>query len=84
MNDEELASIRTRLMATTAGPWRSLVEGRDFLGGSSLITTAGDDIYLSGATVADQDFIAHAHEDIASLLDEVERLRRDGSVKTER
>ena len=76
MTEEELAIIRARLAATTAGPWKSFIEGRDFLGGSSVITTDSEDIYLSGATRGDQDFIANAHQDIARLLDEVERLRR--------
>ena len=35
----------------------------------------GDDIELSGATKADQDFIAHARQDVPRLLDEIERLR---------
>jgi len=81
LSDEELSNIRARADAATDGPWRSLVEGRDFLGGSSFIMTGlpgnrGPDIYLTGATVADQDFIAHARQDISSLLSELERLRR--------
>ena len=34
------------------------------------------DIELAGATVADQDFIAHARQDVPRLLAEVVRLRR--------
>jgi hypothetical protein len=37
----------------------------------------GEDIELGGATVADQDFIAHARQDVPRLLDEVERLRQE-------
>jgi hypothetical protein len=48
----------------------------DFLSGPSFIQTAGDDVELAGATIADQDFIAHARQDMALLLDEIERLRR--------
>ena len=35
----------------------------------------GNDIELTGSTDADQDFIAHARQDIPKLLDEVKRLR---------
>ena len=37
--------------------------------------TDGEDIYLSGATEADQDFIAGARQDIPALIDEIRRLR---------
>ena len=36
----------------------------------------GEDIELSGATVADQDFIAHARQDVPRLIAEVRRLQR--------
>jgi hypothetical protein len=35
----------------------------------------GYDIELSGATIADQDFIAHARQDIPLLLAEIVRLK---------
>jgi hypothetical protein len=50
---------------------------RDHTSGSSLIRTAGNDIELSGASVADQDFIAHARQDVVRLITEIRRLRRD-------
>ena len=75
LTQSELAEIEERLDATTGGPWRSIVEGRDQLSGSSFIMTAGDDIELSGATIADQDFIAAARQDIPRLIAEVKRLR---------
>lgn len=74
-SDEELAAIRARCEAATPGPWKSYVEGRDHTSGSSFIMTTGEDIELSGATIADQDFIAHAREDVPRLLEEVQRLR---------
>src|SRR5437899_266367 len=52
-----------------------VIEGRDHTGGSSFIRTEGDDIELSGATTADQDFIAHARQDIPRLLAEIVRLK---------
>ena len=74
LSADELRAIEARVNATTPGPWRSIIEGRDQDSGSSFITTEGEDIYLSGATDADQDFIAHARQDIVRLLAEVRRL----------
>ena len=75
-----LEEIRKRCEAATSGPWISYVEGRDHLAGDSFIKRGGErrkeDLYLTGGTVADQDFIAHARQDIPSLLEEVERLRK--------
>ena len=80
MTDEELRAIEDRCAAATAGPWVSFVEGRDHECGSSFIRTGAErahhqDIELTGATVADQDFIAHARQDVLRLLEEVQRLR---------
>jgi hypothetical protein len=35
----------------------------------------GEDLYLTGGTNADLDFIAHARQDIPRLLEEIERLK---------
>lgn len=75
LSEEVLKAIRDRCEAATAGPWKSYIEGRDHESGSSFIRTSGEDIELSGATDADQDFIAHARQDVPQLVDEVERLR---------
>jgi hypothetical protein len=80
LDESELEMIHMRWVSTTPGPWRSFVEGRDHTSGSSFIMTGssdarGPDIELSGATVADQDFIASAHEDIPKLLAEIARLK---------
>ena len=75
ISDDELAQIIARGSATTAGPWKSYIEGRDHESGSDFIMTAGDDIELIGGTDADQDFIAHAKQDIPRLLLEIRRLR---------
>jgi len=66
--------IESRVGAATPGPWVSFVEGRDFSSGSSFIKTYQGDIELTGATVADQDFIAHARQDILLLIQEIRRL----------
>jgi hypothetical protein len=81
VDDEELEAIRRRCDAATPGPWKSFIEGRDHTGGSSFIMTGsgksrGKDIELSGATNADQDFIAHARQDIPRLLEEIESLKK--------
>jgi len=81
LDDTELEAISKRCAAATPGPWKSFVEGRDHTSGSSFIMigngeTRSDDIELSGATVADQDFIAHARQDIPRLLAEIARLKR--------
>lgn len=80
LTDKEIAEIKKRCSAASSGPWISYVEGRDHTSGSSFIMTGegenrGEDIELTGATTADQDFIAHARQDIPALLNEIERLR---------
>jgi hypothetical protein len=65
---DELRIILERCNSTTEGPWVSFVEGRDHTSGSDFIKTAKSDIELSGATVADQDFIAAAKADIPRLV----------------
>jgi hypothetical protein len=83
ISDEELAAMKARIGATTPGPWTSHFEGRDHMGGDSFIETATQDIYISaedyagggGHFCADQDFIAHARQDMPRLIAEVERLR---------
>jgi hypothetical protein len=77
LTDQELVQIEKRCAAATPGPWRSYVEGRDHQSGSDFIRTQGDDIELSGATTDDQDFIAHAREDLPRLVAEVRRLREE-------
>jgi hypothetical protein len=76
-----LHEVRNRYEAATRGPWVSFIEGRDHTSGDSFIRRGvegawEEDLYLSGATMADYDFIAHARQDIPRLLDEIERLRK--------
>lgn len=80
LTDEELNAIERRVRATQPAPWKSFIEGRDHTSGSSFIQTGegasrGTDIELTGATAADQDFIAAARQDIPLLLEEVRALR---------
>jgi len=76
LTDEELQHMRQRCAAATPGPWKSYIEGRDHTSGSNFIMTSGEDIELTGATDADQDFIAHTRQDLPRLLAEVQRLRQ--------
>lgn len=80
LSDEELNSIAARVAAATPGPWTSFIEGRDHQSGSNFIMTGevgsrGKDIELTGATEADQDFIAAAREDVPRLLEAVRALQ---------
>ena len=76
MDDSILQVIEERCRKATAGPWKSFIEGRDFSSGSSFIQTGGEDIELTGATEADQDFIAACRQDIPLMLEEIRRLRK--------
>ena len=76
LSDRELEEIDCRCNAATPGPWKSMIEGRDHLSGDSFIQTTGPDFYLTGATRADQDFIASVRRDIPKLIDEIRLLRR--------
>ncbi len=80
LSDEYLEQVKKRCEEASKGPWISFVEGRDHLSGDSFIRRSMDDsiedLYLHGATVEDQDFIANARQDIPLLLDEIYRLRK--------
>jgi hypothetical protein len=80
LSDDELSRIEQRCERASPGPWVSHVEGRDNESGSSFIMTGpsgrrGVDIELTGATVADHDFIAAARQDIPRLIAEIRRTR---------
>lgn len=86
LSPQRLAEIESRQAAATPGPWRSMVEGRDHLSGDSFLMTGADDdrgpdMYLTWDPAideeqrrADQDFIAHARQDIPALAAEIRRL----------
>lgn len=80
MDEHDLREIEARADAAALGPWTSWIEGRDHTAGSSFIETRtaegrGSDIELSGASTADQDFIAAARSDVPALIAEVRRLK---------
>ena len=83
ITEEELTQIENRVKQAQPGPWKAFIEGRDHESGSDFIMTGaddlrGDDIGMTGATVADYDFIAHARQDIPRLLEEIRLLITSG------
>jgi hypothetical protein len=66
--ERALAQLGLLDRTATLGPWKSFIEGRDHESGSHFIKTAGDDIELSGGTLADQDLIAAARTALPRLL----------------
>ncbi|EMM99185.1 hypothetical protein LEP1GSC021_3625 [Leptospira noguchii str. 1993005606] len=68
---KELEEIKKPWEASTPGPF---IEGRYHTSGSDFIRTSKNDIELSGASLADQDFIANAKQDIPRLIAEIELL----------
>ena len=75
LSDAEIEEMMARCQNATPEPWTSFVEGREMFGADTFIRTGGEDIYLTGATVADQDFIAHARQDVPRLIEELNRLK---------
>jgi hypothetical protein len=76
LSEEEIAEVRQRCENATPGPWKSYIESREKMSGSDFIMTGAEDIYLTGATMADQEFIAHARQDIPKLISEIKRLKQ--------
>lgn len=77
MKDKELYALRALHGTTTPGPWKSFIEGRDHESGSDFIQTAEEDIELSGASQADQDFVAAVHEALPQILRQIQALNEE-------
>lgn len=82
LTDSDLDRMTRLVDAATAGPWFSYVVGRDPEAGTNCIELGWcnelgsfKSIETAGATVADQDFIASARQDMPRLLLEVRVLR---------
>ena len=73
-DEEKISAIQARTDATSPGPWKGMIEGRDHSSGSSCITTANGGIDLDGASDADIDFMANARQDVPYLISELRRL----------
>jgi len=77
LSDEELKLIESRAEAATVGPWHACVVGRELQTGLNFIEMGScKPMEVLGGTVADQDFIAHAREDLPRLVSEIRALRR--------
>ena len=81
LTEKELFEIESRANQTQNGPWKAYIEGRDHESGSNFIMTGndenrGEDIEMSGATIADYEFIANAKQDIPKLIAEIRELKK--------
>ena len=75
--------IEERCNNASLGEWKSYIEGRDMECGSNFIMTGvggerGDDIEVQFHLDNDQDFVAHARQDIPRLITEIKIL---GKIK---
>jgi hypothetical protein len=76
ISDAELDRIARLAEAAAAGPWTSFVVGRDMEAGLNCIELGTATVMeILGGSVADQDFIASAREDLPRLVFEVRTLR---------
>ena len=76
LSDRDLDLMERRTEAAAPGPWISFVVGRDLEAGLNCIEVGYCAVMeVLGASVADQDFIANAREDLPRLIKEVRRLR---------
>ena len=78
-NIKKINEIKDRLSKIRHLSWVSYIEDRDHQSGESFIMVGTgdnrvDDMYIRGATDNEQDFIAHAPEDISFLVGEIEEL----------
>jgi hypothetical protein len=80
MTPEQLAAIKARADAATAGPW-FVIKSRDVFSG--VIAPGVETIGMDFEKDANAKFTAHAREDIPALVAEVERLnaRWDEAMK---
>jgi hypothetical protein len=79
ITEKELHEIESRYLKTQPAPWKAYIENRDHESGSNFIMTGkgenrGEDIELTGATIADYDFISNARQDIPRLIAEIRGL----------
>lgn len=86
MTDDRNQQIRRRLQAAAPGPWRIQADQFDDLHWGTtrgaVIDTSDPEhpnlLAVAGMRHADADLIAHAPDDIAHLLHQVDQLRRAG------
>lgn len=68
LSEKEIEAIRKRAEMATEGPWQ-----KD--GAIDIHSPDGTEVAAAWGGYADQEFIAHARQDIPKLLAEIERLR---------
>lgn len=85
MSEKRIQEIKERLQATTPGAWKVRIPDGDYFGSDDPTVETEDGQYIARTgydglsyTVretmgADAEFIAHAKEDIAWLLEQLER-----------
>jgi hypothetical protein len=77
LSDHELRAIEDRCRTASPSPWFSYVVGRNLEAGLNCIELGSAQlIEVVGATVADQDFIANARQDVPNLLRYVRSLQQ--------
>ena len=84
MDDQRIREIKERLQATTPGAWRVWKPDEDCFGDNDPVVETESGQYIAqtsydglshtvrGTVIADAEFIAHAKEDIAYLLEQLE------------
>ena len=76
LTDEELAEIRERAEKATRGPWKWNNRGELFSeDGRVIYYDKSEYNFPIAVSYYDEEFIAHAREDIPKLLAEIERYR---------
>jgi hypothetical protein len=87
--DADIAAIKNRMYGAKGGNWYADSKVQDPIKGYRSITTniqhindvdnpnQGKFTFYSGETEADINFIAHARQDIPTLIEEIERLKTD-------
>lgn len=73
----DLEAIEARCKAATPAPWAPLYGGLDVVGPSGKCITSPGDAHISSVEecMGNGQFIAHAREDVPTLIAEVRRLR---------
>jgi hypothetical protein len=75
IGNDEIQKLIALEKKVKRGPWKSYIEGREEMSGSSFIMTEEDDIYLLGANQDDQDFIVELRNIMPKIIDEIKRIR---------
>lgn len=83
MDDARLQEIRARVAAATPGPWHWDEDNDPWLWGGPGVFVLSSEDEISVPNPNDYALIAHAPQDLADLLAEVERLQKVITLVTE-